>query len=53
MPLYMCSYLGFIVNLEIIDEDASEASESRDMQSTLPINKDTMPRSLSNMNSVL
>ena len=33
--------------------DASEASESRDMQSTIPSIKDTLPRSLSNMNSVL
>ena len=53
LSLYLCSYLDLIVNLEIIIGDASEVSESRDMQSTLHINKDMMPRSLSNMNSAL
>ena len=55
--LYLCSYLDLIDNPEIINKDtneASEASESRDMwSSTLPSNKDMLPKSLFNMNSVL
>ena len=31
LPLYLCSHLDLIVNLEINIGDASEASESRDM----------------------
>ena len=52
LPLYLCSHLDLIVNHEIIIGDTNEASESRDMQSTLPINKGMITRSLFNLNSV-